>query len=216
VDAHLQFPTALHRRTAAIAADFFTSYPQVDTVLLVNSCARGQATPESDLDMAVLVGQGTSPNEVKRLEQVWLDFSASQPDVAQFKRMSCFTKVHLDVIAGEYVAPQWDDGGGPDSFEIEVGNQVAYSAPLSAPGPFFRQLQSIWLPYYEESLRLSRLTMVREGCLYDLDHVPHLSGAVCIFKRLIACTKRSRNFCRPSSLRAKPIRLLTTNGCESR
>ena len=51
------FPTELHEQTAEVVKDFFLDYPIVDTFLVVNSCARGQASPESDLDFAVLISQ---------------------------------------------------------------------------------------------------------------------------------------------------------------
>src|SRR4029077_2956770 len=38
--------------------------------------------------------------------------------------------LHLDVIDGTYVPSVWDDGGGPDDFELEIGNHIAYSVPL--------------------------------------------------------------------------------------
>jgi predicted nucleotidyltransferase len=48
------FPTKLHQDTAELVRDYFLAIPGVDTVLVVNSCARGQAVPESDLDFAIL------------------------------------------------------------------------------------------------------------------------------------------------------------------
>jgi predicted nucleotidyltransferase len=173
MEVQIIFPTDVHQRAALTAVRFFAAYQQVDTVLVVNSCARGTATPDSDLDLAVLVDRETSSEELRCLERLWLDFAATEPDTVKFKQLGRFTKIHLDVITGQFVAPQWDDGGGPDGFEIEVGNRVVYSAPLTAPGPWFRQLQSTWLPYYDEAQRLARLMMVRDACLYDLAHVPH-------------------------------------------
>jgi predicted nucleotidyltransferase len=169
----INFPTSEHQQTAETIASFFAAYPQIDTVLLVNSCARGQATPESDLDFAILVEQDVSQVEIQIIERQWLDFSASQPDIVSFKHRGPFSQVHLDLIRGEYTAQVWDDGGGPDFFEIEIGNQVAHSAPMGTSGPRFEQLQATWLPFYNEQLHLERLPMVRAACIHDLDHVPH-------------------------------------------
>src|SRR5262245_9269708 len=83
-----------------------------------------------------------------------------------------FTQVHLDVFDGRMVPTVWDDGGGPDSFEVEIGNRIAYAAPLHEAGRYFRELRSQWLPYYGEELRLSRLTMVRKECARDLEAIP--------------------------------------------
>jgi predicted nucleotidyltransferase len=173
VIVNLQFPTALHQQVAEMARSFFAEMPQVDTVLVVNSCARGQATADSDLDMAILMQPDTPSQELRDLETHWLQYAAAQPIVAAFKQHSRFSAVHLDLIDGRYVPTTWDDGGGPDGFEIGIGNHIAYAAPLGAPGPYFRELQSQWLPYYADDLRRQRLEMVGDACVYDLEHVPY-------------------------------------------
>lgn len=167
-----QFPTALHKQMAEVAAEFFTSRPQVDTVLVVNSCARGQATPESDLDMAILVGPQVTQEEVRVLEGAWTHHLSAHPLTAQYEHSGRFAHVHLDVISAQYIPAVWDDGGGPDYFEVEIGNQVAYSAPFGPTGEYFQQLQAGWLPYYDGTLQKSRLEMARAACEYDLEHVP--------------------------------------------
>jgi hypothetical protein len=167
----------LHRRVAELARDFFTAQTLVDTVVVVNSCARGQATPDSDLDMAVLLKPAAAKEDVPLLENLWRDFTAALPLVRQFRQSGRFTYLHLDVFDGRWdVPPPWDEGGGPDSFEVEIGNRVAYAAPLHEPGTYFRDLQSQWLPYYGGNLRQDRLTMAREACVRDLDHVPFYVG----------------------------------------
>jgi hypothetical protein len=144
----------------------------VDTVLVVNSCARGRAVPESDLDLAVLVKPAVTESGVSGLEASWREFLAGEPLFGEFQRSGRFTKVHLDVFDGRMTPAVWDDGGGPDAFEIEIGNRVAYAAPLHEAGAEFRRLRARWLPYYEEELRLRRLAMAREACAYDLEHIP--------------------------------------------
>ena len=59
------FPTKLHQDSAELIRDYFLKIPNVDTVLVVNSCARGQAVPESDLDFAILINPDTKPTEIK-------------------------------------------------------------------------------------------------------------------------------------------------------
>ena len=169
------FPTVLHRQAAELVGDFFTGQAHVDTVLVVNSCARGRAVPESDLDLAVLVKPTASVREIQALDALWQEFMAADPLIVQFRQAGRFAQVHLDLFDGRFAPSVWDDGGGPDSFEVEIGNRIAYAAPLREAGPYFRQLQSQWLPYYEDGLRLSRLQMAREACAYDLDHVPWYS-----------------------------------------
>jgi predicted nucleotidyltransferase len=172
MDFKLSFPTPQHQQVAEIAGEFFAARPEVDTVLVVNSCARGQATPESDLDMAILVSPATSAQAMRDLEAQWLAYASAHEHVSAFKQHSRFSAVHLDVIDGRYEPAEWDDGGGPDYFEISVGNHIVYSAPLGAAGPYLQQLRSQWLPYYDEGPRQRRLAMVRDACAYDLDFVP--------------------------------------------
>lgn len=168
----LRFPTPLHEEAAAAALAFFQPHALVDTVLVVNSCARGQAVPESDLDMAVLVCPEMSGEELARLEAAWQQERMTNAALVRFQSSGKLAHVHLDVVRGEYVPQVWDDGGGPDGFELQIGNQLAYAAPMQGAGAYYRQLQAQWLPYYGAELRLQRLEMARAACLYDLEHVP--------------------------------------------
>ena len=169
-----RFPTPLHQQVAELVGNFFAAQAQVDTPLLVNSCARGQAVPDSDVDVAVLVKSTTSAEEIRELERSWVEFAAAQPLVEHFRQAGRFAQVHLDVFDGRITPSIWDDGGGPDSFEIEIGNRFAHSLPLHEAGTHFLELQAEWLPYYSEDLRLRRLTMVRDACAHDLDYIPFL------------------------------------------
>jgi hypothetical protein len=90
----------------------------------------------------------------------------------QYKESNPYAHLHLDLIDGNYNPGIMEKGGGPDFFEIEIGNQVCYSAPMGEPGPFFKQLQKKWMPYYDDDLQLSRLEMTISSCEYDLNHIP--------------------------------------------
>jgi len=168
----LRFPTLLHQQAAETAFRFFRLQPAVDTVLIVNSVARGQAVPESDLDMAVLVHPETPGEEIARLEALWREEMAANGLLRRFRQSGKHAHIHLDLVTGLYTPAEWDDGGGPDGFELEVGNQLAYSAPMHTAGPYYRRLRAEWLPYYREDLRRQRLAMVRGACACDLEHVP--------------------------------------------
>jgi hypothetical protein len=63
-------------------------------------------------------------------------------------------------------------GVASDFFELEIGNQICYSAPIGMPGPYFQELQDRWLPYYDEDLRIQRLEMTKRACQYDINHIP--------------------------------------------
>ena len=190
----LRFPTSLHREIADLARDFFSGQPYVDTILVVNSCARGRAVADSDLDMAVLIAP-TAPNqEIQSLTLKWQQVMATDPKAQRFRSTGRFSYVHVDVFDGRMTPTVWDEGGGPDSFEIEIGNRVAYAAPLDEAGAYFRQLQSQWLPYYQEELRLSRLAMVREACARDLETIPFFLGRGLYFQAFDRLYKAFQEF----------------------
>ena len=166
------FPTTLHEKAAEAIQHYFLRVPNVDTVLVVNSCARGQAVPESDLDFAILVKPETSLPEVMNIETAWQVYASAQPELLKYRDLSPYAHLHLDVISGQYIPAIMEDGGGPDYFEIEIGNQICYSAPMGGSGPHFKTLRNKWMPYYSEDLRMQRFTMTRKACEYDLDHIP--------------------------------------------
>ena len=166
------FPTKLHQDTAELVRDYFLAIPGVDTVLVVNSCARGQAVPESDLDFAILVKPDTTPAEIKNIEHTWRIYSEKQPTFLKYKQSSQFAHLHLDIIDGNYKPTNIEKGEPIDYFEIEIGNQICYSAPMNNTGFYFQELQNKWLPYYNEELRLQRLQTTKDACRYDLDHIP--------------------------------------------
>ena len=128
----LKFPTQYHEEVATSVAEYADRLDGVDTVLVVNSCARGQAVPESDLDMAILM---IPPVDEKALEAEWLVHKSSDVNLKKFCNRSPFSAIHLDFFDGSFTSAVWDDGGGPDDFEIEIGNRIAYASPLIQSGP---------------------------------------------------------------------------------
>ena len=64
------FPTSVHRDAAEAVVDFARGQP-VQAVLLVNSCARGVGTRESDVDIALLID--TQTDAVKSIELAWIE-----------------------------------------------------------------------------------------------------------------------------------------------
>jgi predicted nucleotidyltransferase len=188
------FPIPAHQAVAETIVDFFRGKAGVDAVLLVNSCARGMGTPESDLDVAILVDPALPVKARSQLEQEWQGEYASQKVFQHFRASGRFTGVHLDLIDAQYQPTVWDDGGGPDGFELEIGNQVAYSLPLWAGSRAFADLKAQWLPYYSEELRQERVAMVRTACLYDLEHVPFYVNRGLYFQAFDRLYKAFREF----------------------
>jgi predicted nucleotidyltransferase len=187
------FPTSIHRAAADAIVSHFDGAPGVAAVLLLNSCARGMGAPQSDLDVAVLV-DGLASADIARLQAQWDDLYATDVVLQRLQKLGRFTAVHLDIIEGNYTPAVWDDGGGPDAFEIEIGNHVAYSAPLWCSGPKYANLRAQWLPYYDEALRRQRLEMVRAACHYTLDFVPFYVGRELYFQAFDRLYKAHQEF----------------------
>lgn len=190
----IAFPTKLHRRAGEEIVAFFDSAPEVAAVLLVNSLARGVGTPESDLDIAVLVQPDAPPAAVAALDQRWREHYQAHRAFHDLRAAGSFTGVHLDLVDGQFVAEPWDDGGGPDGFELQIGNQLAYSVALSERGDALTSLREMWLPYYGDELRAQRLGMVADACRYDLDHVPFFVGRGLYFQAFDRLYKAFQEF----------------------
>jgi len=175
MNMQLSFPTRTHKEAAESVMNYFHNSKHVDTVLVVNSCARGQAVAESDLDFAILVSPGITEAEWHELENAWQTFAKTDPAISGYRSSGPHALLHLDLITGNYLPGQMEEGGMPDFFEIEIGNQVCYSEPFGEVGPFFLDLKRRWLPYYDEALRDERLRMTVQSCEYDLDRIrPYL------------------------------------------
>jgi hypothetical protein len=168
------YPTAAHERTAEAIVAFFADLPETELVLLVNSCARGKASKDSCLDINALVRPEALAVRGGELNSAWDAFYANEPVFKDLTAAGKFAEVHLDIIDGVFVPPErglnWS--GEPDSFEIEVGNALAYSVPLWQRSDYYDQLKARWLPYYDEQMRKERLRMARHFCTYNLDHIP--------------------------------------------
>jgi predicted nucleotidyltransferase len=166
------YPTVEHQRAANAIVDFFTSNYKIDAVLLVNSCARGKATRDSCLDIVILAKQDSSRSSLRELEAGWMDFEKSNLEVQALYAVGKYSVVHPDFISGVLIPHEQDESAGPDDFELQVGNFIAYSVPLWQGSDYLDQLKQQWLPYYSEELRHQRLERVRWYCLNNLHHIP--------------------------------------------
>ena len=165
------FPTELHKQAVGVIEHFFHDQQNIDTILIVNSLARGKATPESDIDIAVLASEAISNTALAELESNWLDFMNANSTLKQFKKLGKYAHIHLDIFDGIFEPAAWEDGGVVDFFEVEIGNRLLYSMPLNDEGEYFKKLKLKWLPYYDSTLQTQRLELVKLACLYDLDHI---------------------------------------------
>lgn len=167
-----KYPTPEHQRAAEVITDFFTSNYKIDAVLLVNSCARGKATRDSCLDIVTLSKPENGRSPLKDLEKGWEELERSNQVIKDLYKAGKYSVVHPDFIYGVFDPREQDEAAGPDDFEIEVGNFLAYSVPLWQGSDYYSQLKAQWLPYYDEELRRKRLERVRWYCLNNLHHIP--------------------------------------------
>jgi len=166
------YPTTAHENAAGAIVDFFSRWPETEAVLLVNSCARGKASKDSCLDINVLVKPEVLAGEGNRLNREWEALYSTERLFKGLLAAGKFSEVHLDIVDGVFTQPERDWTGGPDSFEVEVGNGLAYSVPLWQRSDYYEQLKAKWLPYYDEEMRKKRLAMARHFATNNLDHIP--------------------------------------------
>jgi hypothetical protein len=166
------YPTPQHAAAAQAVVDFFATRHEADCVLLVNSCARGKATPDSCLDITVVVPLTLMHDERAALESAWLAQYSHEDVYAHLRAVGRFSQLDLELTDGLFHPTERDWTSGPDVFELEVGNTLAYSVPLWQRNKRLSQLNAQWLPYYAEALRATRLAVARKYCLNNLDHIP--------------------------------------------
>jgi len=166
------YPTPAHEEAAEAIVDYFQQGIDTEAVLLVNSCAHGRATHDSCLDLIVYLTPEALALNGQRLKNQWLVFYRTDKIFARLRQSGPYAKVHLDVVDGQYAPSKQTFEYGIDSFELEVGNHLAYSVILWERSDYARRLKGLWLPYYAESLRQERLLQVQDACRYHLDHIP--------------------------------------------
>jgi predicted nucleotidyltransferase len=166
------YPTVEHANAARGIVGLFSNNPPIDAILLTNSCARGKATPDSCLDMVVLVNNESMPVQRAALEQEWQEFRENSPAIHALREVGQYSEVHLDFIDGVFTPAEQEEGGSQDPFELEIGNYLVYGLPLWQSGEYLAGLKRKWLPFYADDLRMRRLMMVRHNCLNNLQHIP--------------------------------------------
>ena len=168
----MQYPTKEHEKAAEEVTRFFTNNFNIDSILLVNSCARGRATRDSCLDISLLVKPDLFVEQSGRFESEWERFQEKSGVIRDLYAVGKYSEVHLNFTDGVFIPPERDEAGGPDYFEVGIGNLLVFAHPLWKSGHYWEDLRQEWLPFYNEPLRKERLAMVKMYCLKDLDHIP--------------------------------------------
>ena len=166
------YPTPAHERAARAVVALFSELAGSEAVLLTGSCARGKASPDSCLDIVVLASPETGAEGRRALEVQWERTYQTEVAFRELRSVGRYSHVDLDVTDGRFVEHPRGWTSGPDPFELEIGNTVAYVVPLWERGDEFRHLRGKWLPYYDEARRARRLATAAGFARNDLDHVP--------------------------------------------
>ena len=164
--------TPAQEEVAEVIVGFFQQAVEPEAILLVNSCANGQATHDNCLDLIVYLTPEALDCYGQRLKNQWLVYCRTDQRFAGLRQVGHFAEVHVDIVDGQYAPREQTFEDGIDSFELEVGNHLAYSVILWERSDYARRLKGLWLPYYAESLRQKRLLQVQYACRHHLDHIP--------------------------------------------
>lgn len=165
------YPTEQHAAAAQAIVTFFAACDEVDSVLLVNSCARGRATRDSCLDMTILVKPTIKDAAIAALQHEWDAHYQGDLVFSQLRTVGAYSNVDLDITTGNFKPHERDWTSGPDEFELEVGNTLVYCVPLWERHNRLEELRRQWLPYYNEALRAERLSAAQRYCRNNLDHI---------------------------------------------
>lgn len=166
------FPTELHEKTAFEINEYFKKIDDVKAILLTCSCARGKATKDSCLDMAILLSPKINRRKKNEITEGWNEELQNKLHYKELGKVGKYSHIDLEFIDGKFKEGYHEWTSGPDEFELEIGNFIAYSKPLYQKDEYFDELKSIWLPYYDDSRRSKRLEMVKMYCLNNLHHIP--------------------------------------------
>jgi predicted nucleotidyltransferase len=157
------------RHAVSLAAEFFGAHDSVDAVLLVGSWAHGHGAPGSDVDIGVLSADVELAGSWER--------SAARARVRELlSPVARYDDVDVAFVDGDFAPAERGWTTGPDEFELELGNYIAYSVPLVENSARFAQLRDTWLPFYDDALREARLADALMYCRNDLDHIPWALG----------------------------------------
>lgn len=166
------YPTPEHAEAAAFIIEHFSNNKYIKAILLTGSCARNKATKDSCLDIALLVKPEVYNKRKVELEEQWDPIYTKEIVIKKLESVGVYSHVDLDIIDGVFTQKYHSWTSGPDGFELEIGNYLAYSVLLFKRGDYLSKLKTRWLPYYSEELREKRKAMVIKYCKNNLKHIP--------------------------------------------
>jgi predicted nucleotidyltransferase len=138
-------------------------------ILLTCSCARGKATKDSCLDLAVII---KNIKDKEKIRKFFNRLTKTEKSFMTLKKVGAYSHIDLNVTDGMIKPKHRGWTSGPDNFELEIGNVFRYYVLLFDRNKYFEKLRKKWIPYYNEKLRRKRLLEVKIFCMNSLSHVP--------------------------------------------
>jgi predicted nucleotidyltransferase len=165
------FPTDLHRAAAEAVVDYWVLDERVQAVILTGSCARGKGTPESCVDITVLV----APSDLGALHEEekprFEAFLASDPACVALAHSVPWSGIDPSYSDGQFVPGEHGWTTGADNYELEIGNTLAWTRAMLWRGRRWKDMLHAYLPYYDETMRQERLSHVIRCARNNLEHI---------------------------------------------
>ena len=139
--AKVAYPSPEHERAAEAATEFFAGRPEAGALLLVGSCARGKASPDSCLDLGLLLSPGLTSAARASLARAWDQRRETAPAFEALRRVGRYSNVEVDFHDGRFKPQARHWTSGPDPFELEIGNLLVYAVPLRDEGGHWERLR---------------------------------------------------------------------------
>lgn len=164
---------------------YFDGKTDVDALVLTGSWARGKGNVSlgADCDLTLLHSRHFDLAGEMAAYKVWQE---EREKAWNLGSLGPYSFIELHSHDGGFVPKPRQWTSGPDDFELEIGNTLVYSRPISTWTDRFQHLQEQWLPYYSEDLRNERLAMVMMYVRNNLNHIHPYSERGLFFQ----CLKR--------------------------
>ena len=162
------YPTIEHKDAANKFIEIFCNDSRINSILLIGSCSRGQASKDSCLDLGVII---TDWKYYEEIENEIEKLKSSVEEFINLESVGIYSSIHPSITTGIIKLKSRTWTSGPDSFELEIGNFFIYSVILYDKNDFIKRIIKNYLPYYSEELRKHRLSEVKKYCMNNLDHI---------------------------------------------
>lgn len=133
------YPTEFHRNAICAITDFFLRQPHTDAILLVNSLARGKATADSDIDITILVKEGTNRTEMVELENISQNFLNVDRTINRYTNSNKFERLRQTLEGNGQLLQFWTSAriSGRNKIYRASIDHLKVKKSLKSPNYFF-------------------------------------------------------------------------------